>query len=161
MVAVVSSSIEIAASPEYVRAKFLEFDQIPKYSPEGFIRWITPDVAKPPIELQPGDTMKAAVGYGEMKVTPRVAENSPAKFAWDGGIAGIFFGFHSWNFNPIEAAGSGRAEATLLVHQEEFSGVFSFLFGKGWIANWLGQAEKTRIGFGTFNRDFKKWVEEK
>jgi hypothetical protein len=49
------TKIEIAAPPSIVREKFLQFEQIPTYSPNGFFKWIGPAEKNAPLE--PGTRM--------------------------------------------------------------------------------------------------------
>jgi len=49
------TKIEIAAPPSIVREKFLQFEQIPTYSPNGFFKWLGPTEKNAPLE--PGTRM--------------------------------------------------------------------------------------------------------
>jgi hypothetical protein len=49
------TKIEIAAPPSIVREKFLQFEQIPTYSPNGFFKWLGPTEKNAP--LDPGTRM--------------------------------------------------------------------------------------------------------
>ncbi|KAI9714420.1 MAG: hypothetical protein M1820_000381 [Bogoriella megaspora] len=150
-----TTQIEIAAPPATVRAKFLEFTQIPTYHANGFIRQIASSNDKAPTVLTNGDQLNVIVGGGSMKFSPTVLENSPEAFKWRGSLPGIFTGDHAFRFK--EAGSDGKT--TLFVQEEEFSGIFGFVYGEGWLAGKIGQTEATRKGFSSFNEDLKKWVE--
>jgi hypothetical protein len=49
------TKIEIAAPPSIVRENFLQFEQIPTYSPNGFFKWLGPTEKNAPLE--PGTRM--------------------------------------------------------------------------------------------------------
>ncbi|KAL3421070.1 activator of hsp90 ATPase 1 family protein [Phlyctema vagabunda] len=155
----ITTKVEIAATPEEVRSKFLDFSQIPNYSPNGFVRQIEPVEPKSSSEIKTGDFLNCVMGYGSMKFTPTVLENSSSVFSWRGSIPGLFVGDHSFRFESVKAA-SGT-ETTMFVQDEVFTGLLSFLMGDGLLANWAGQMEKTKSGFESYNKDFKAWVEKK
>ncbi|KKK23471.1 hypothetical protein ARAM_003975 [Aspergillus rambellii] len=104
---IVSATTEIAAPPATVRAKLLDFKSIPTYSPNGFIRSITPVADKLPPSLEAGDQLKCVVGYGKMKFTSSVLENSPSKFSWSGSFLGIFIGEHMFRFEEVPGDKTG------------------------------------------------------
>ncbi|KAG9237503.1 hypothetical protein BJ875DRAFT_148877 [Amylocarpus encephaloides] len=146
----VTSQIVIAASPAAVRAKFLDFTQIPKYSGSSIIQSIAPKTSKVPTELTKGDVLRVSLGGG-MSFSPTVLENSEQAFIWRGYIPLIICGDHGFRFKEVE----GNNQVTLFEQDEEYTGTLSFL------ANWKGQKEKQMKHFDEFNRHFKKWVEEK
>ncbi|KAL4778740.1 hypothetical protein BJX76DRAFT_365993 [Aspergillus varians] len=155
--AIISTSVEIAASPATVRQKFLDFPSLPTYTPTGFIRSITPaDTTISPADLKPGDKLSCVVGYGKMNFSPVLVENSEKQFSWSGSLLGVFTGVHAFRF---ESSSSSGQEGTRLVHEERFSGLLGGIMGEGYLARWLGMREDTRKGFEGFNADFKKWVE--
>ena len=83
-------------------------------------------------------------------------ENSPSCFRWIGELPlGLFSGEHSFHFEPSSETPGG----TTFVHQEEFTGLLSFLMGGGLVARSVGAAEKTKKGFEGFNVDLKAWCE--
>ncbi|KFX96465.1 hypothetical protein O988_05293 [Pseudogymnoascus sp. VKM F-3808] len=87
----VTTQIEIVSPPAIVREKFLQFDQIPKYSPNGQFKSIRPAVPNTPLES--GTKLRVELLDG-MKFDPVVKENSPTAFSWVGSIPGIFSGEH-------------------------------------------------------------------
>ncbi|OJJ02133.1 hypothetical protein ASPVEDRAFT_131358 [Aspergillus versicolor CBS 583.65] len=159
--AIVSTSIEIAAPPTTVREKFLDFPSIPTYSPAGFIRSIEPnDASITGKNLKAGDKLEVTAGYGKWKFSPVVEQNTEELFCWRGSVPGIFTGAHIFRFESVsgsDTAGSGVR--TRLVHEERFSGLLAGVMGEGYLGSWLGMREDTRKGFESFNVDFKKWVE--
>ncbi|BCS03111.1 SRPBCC domain-containing protein [Aspergillus luchuensis] len=155
----ITTSVEIAAAPEVVRDKFLDFAALPTYSPSGFIQHIIPVNDKLPGHLQAGDQLKCTVNYGKSQFTPTVRANSPDLFSWVGSIPGIFTGEHRFSFECAPTDQPGKASRTRLVHEERFTGLLSFLMGQGMLANAAGWRDNTRQGFESFNRDFKVWVE--
>ncbi|KAL2826446.1 hypothetical protein BDW59DRAFT_160966 [Aspergillus cavernicola] len=164
----ISTTIEIAASPTTVREKFLDFPSIPKYTPIGFVRAITPaDPTKPPASLIPGDNLNCVMGYGKMKFSPVVVENSPAGFGWRGSVPGLFTGVHMFRFEAVSDASTGAVRGgeeeggrTKLIHEENFTGLLAGVMGEGYLAGMLGMRESSRKGFDGFNEDFKAWVEQ-
>ncbi|KAL4913866.1 hypothetical protein BDW62DRAFT_205128 [Aspergillus aurantiobrunneus] len=158
-----TTSIEIAAPPATVRNKFLDFSSIPTYTPNGFVHSIAPtDPAIAPANLKPGDKLNCAMGYGKMKFSPVVVENTGAEFSWKGSVPGVFTGVHAFRFEEIPSPAGSTVEAgarTKLVHEEVFTGLLSGLMGDGWLGGLLGMHEQSKKGFEGFNADFKKWVE--
>ncbi|GKZ36195.1 hypothetical protein AbraIFM66950_007191 [Aspergillus brasiliensis] len=155
----VTTSVEIAAPPEVVRDKFLDFSALPVYSPSGFLQRIVPGNDKPAAHLQAGDRLTCAVNYGKTQFSPIVRENTPALFSWVGSIPGIFTGEHRFSFESLPTDHPGQPCRTRLVHEERFTGLLGWVMGQGMLANAVGWRENTRQGFETFNRDFKAWVE--
>lgn len=83
-------------------------------------------------------------------------ENSPTKFQWGGGLAGIFNGEHSFHFEPSKTTPGG----TTFAQQEQFTGAFSFVMGENLVANKIGMPEKTHAGWKKYNEDLKRWCEQ-
>ncbi|RFU29026.1 hypothetical protein B7463_g7322, partial [Scytalidium lignicola] len=152
-----TTQIEIAASPALVRAKFLDFTQIQTYSPGGFIQSITSSTNKAPTELTKGDVLNCVLGGGSMKFSPTVLENSQQAFRWRGSLLGIFVGEHAFRFEEMVS----DSKTTLFVQEEKFSGILGWVMGESWLARLIEQREATKRGFEGYNRDFKKWVEGK
>ncbi|KAH8820677.1 hypothetical protein F5884DRAFT_764844 [Xylogone sp. PMI_703] len=150
----VTSRIEIAASPAAVRAKFLDFAQLPVYSPHGFMQQIK--AADPQKQIEKGDKLNCVVGG--MPMSPIVLENSPQLFRWRGSVLGMINGDHGFRFLPSEEHPGG----TTFVHEEEFSGPLSFITGEGVTARMLGMGDaklKMQKHFKEFNEDFKRACE--
>ncbi|KAF2269166.1 hypothetical protein CC78DRAFT_453870 [Lojkania enalia] len=139
---IVSTSIEIAASPAIVRSVFLDFKRYKEWH-QGFF-FSTLDASKQPTDLQPGDKIK--VDMGGTGFRPVIVENSPSAFQWHGSLYGIFDGTHQFYFQPSEKTSGG----TTLVQKEDFSGLLSFLVGPGW-----SFAKKTEGNFARLNKDLK------
>ncbi|KAF2679468.1 hypothetical protein K458DRAFT_435087 [Lentithecium fluviatile CBS 122367] len=146
------TSIEIAAPPAEVRKKFLAWDQLQTYSPNGFIRSIAPaDPAKP---LEPGD--KLIVQLKGISMKPTFLESSPTLFRWAGaGLGGTFNGEHIFRFEASDTT-PGR---TTFVQEEVFDGAMAWLIGEGWVAGAIGFRKSTVEGFKGFNADLKRWCE--
>ncbi|RHZ67165.1 uncharacterized protein CDV56_109190 [Aspergillus thermomutatus] len=139
---------------------FLNFSSIPDYSPNGFIRSISPvDPAKLPVDLQPGDKLNVCAGYGKMTFSPIVSANTQSMFSWIGSIPGIFTGEHMFRFEEIPASGQEQSR-TRFVHEETFTGLLSFLMGESFVARYVGLMEDSRKGYDGFNHDLKSWVEK-
>ncbi|KAI9753351.1 MAG: hypothetical protein M4579_005209 [Chaenotheca gracillima] len=139
----VTTTKEIASSPEHVRQVFLDFGKMPEWT-QGFIRSITPVVPKDPIEK--GDKLNVTLQGASF--SPVVLENSPQEFKWRGSIPGLFYGDHSFRFEPGPTPGT-----TTLTHSEEFSGPLTFLM------KIIPQGTKQKEGFEGFNDDLKRRVE--
>ncbi|KAM3078062.1 hypothetical protein ACMFMG_002636 [Clarireedia jacksonii] len=151
MPAPIATDIEITASPETVRAKFLDFPSIAKYSPDGFIKSITPIV--PGKSMEPGDLLDVQLKGTAFK--PVLIENTPQIFSWKGSFAGLFVGTHYFHFQPSQKT-PGH---TTLAHGENFGGALGFIIGENALAKMMGFREETANGFEGFNKDFKAWVE--
>ncbi|PSN59992.1 hypothetical protein BS50DRAFT_579511 [Corynespora cassiicola Philippines] len=149
---ILGDTVEIAASPEKVREKFLDFSQIPNYHKDGFFKAISPAVPDKPLE--PGDVMHNTVDG--MTFKPVVLENSPAALRWVGSIPGLFSGEHIFRFDPSTKTPGG----TTFVQEEKFTGALQFLMGDNFFERSVGLKEKTQKGFEQFNRDLKRWCEE-
>ncbi|KAK6523169.1 hypothetical protein TWF694_006064 [Orbilia ellipsospora] len=146
------TTIEIAAPPSTVRAKFLDFSQIPKYHPNGFFKSIAPLVPGQPLE--PG--LKMHNELDGMTIEPVLIENSPSVFRWGGsGLLGTFKGEHIFRFEPSSQTQGG----TTFTHEEKFTGLLSFIMGSNVAANSIGLRASTQKGFEKYNVDLKKWCE--
>ncbi|KAG4416857.1 hypothetical protein IFR04_009999 [Cadophora malorum] len=151
----ITSTIRIAASPEVVREKFLDFSWIPEHKPAVFKSIQTPD--KPSPSLGDGDRIifTTSLGGKASTVEARIASNRPDEFSWGGLPFGLLHGVHSFRFVGVD---DGRA--TNFVHGEDFSGLLGFLFGGGYLARLIGLAEEIKLQYSAFSIDFRKWVEE-
>ncbi|KAH9203962.1 hypothetical protein DL95DRAFT_250201, partial [Leptodontidium sp. 2 PMI_412] len=105
-----TTQIEIAAPPAVVREKFLQFDQIPKYSPNGFFISLGPLV--PGKALEPGVKMHNVLRGATLEAV--VLKNSPSEFRWKGEFYGIFNGEHMFQFR--ESKEEGNKGGTTFVH---------------------------------------------
>ncbi|PVH99097.1 hypothetical protein DM02DRAFT_615289 [Periconia macrospinosa] len=152
----ISTTIEIAAPPEAVREKFLDFPSWPKFQRQGgwFISIAPSNSNNAPKDLEPNDTLDVTIQIGSLN--PTILENTPTVFQWGGtGLMGTFNGAHAFRFKPSTTTPGG----TTFVHEEEFTGAMTWLIGEGVIAKGVGMREKTKAGFEGFNEDFKKWCE--
>ncbi|OJJ45966.1 hypothetical protein ASPZODRAFT_99032 [Penicilliopsis zonata CBS 506.65] len=148
----ISTSIEISASPEAVREKFLDFSQLPNYHPNGLFKVLGPLVPGEP--LNPG--LKMHNELDGMTFEPTLLENSPACFRWQGsGLMGTFKGQHIFRFESSKTTPGG----TTFTHEEKFTGLLSFIMSEGSVARSIGLREKTQNGFIQYNNDLKKWCE--
>ncbi|KAE9375209.1 hypothetical protein N431DRAFT_480545, partial [Stipitochalara longipes BDJ] len=146
-----NASIEIAASPELVREKFLDCSQLQTYHPNGFYKSISTVTPNEPI--QPGTKMVNVLEI--MTAHATIEENSPACFRWGGGIPGIFVGTHSFYFGSSTETRGG----TTFIQEEKFTGIFTLLMGDNFIARVIGILEKTMKGWKRYNKDLKVWCE--
>jgi len=141
----ISTSIEIAASPERVWRVLTDFASYPQWNP--FIRSIEG-------RLQKGTRLKVRMQLprgGEYAFSPVVVKAVPAaELRWRGKlfVNGLFDGEHAFLI-----VSQGR-HSVRFVQREEFS---------GWLAPlvMLGIAGKTRRGFQEMNRALKKVAEAK
>ncbi|KAF1948059.1 hypothetical protein EJ02DRAFT_364699 [Clathrospora elynae] len=150
---VVTASIDIAVPPAVVRAKFLDFDSLPKYHTE-FFRSITP--LGPNKVPSPGTKARVEFSAAGQKMDANILENNPDEFKWGGSIPLLFSGNHSFRFEPSTSIPSG----TKFTQEEVFGGALGFLMGENVVARQLGFVEKTVKGWNGYNRDLKKWCEE-
>ncbi|KAI4697466.1 uncharacterized protein J4E84_000596 [Alternaria hordeiaustralica] len=132
----VTASIDIASSPEAVRAKFLDFASLPKYH-KGFFASLTP---LGPVE--PENKIRVVFSSGQKMYAP-IEHNTPTSFAWTGSIPLLFTG------------------GTKFTQEEVFSGALSFLMGENAVARKFGFPEKTKKGWEGYNNDLKAWCEAK
>lgn len=79
----------------------------------------------------------------------RVQVNSPRLFKWAGGYPWLFYGVHSFSFEPSKTTPGG----TTFTNSEEFTGPFGFTMMK----SFFGQ--KTETNFEKVCQDLKKRVE--
>ncbi|RAR05249.1 sec63-like protein [Stemphylium lycopersici] len=141
----VTSSIDIAAPPAVVRAKFLDFASLPQYH-TAFFTSVTPLGA-----LEPGQKIRVVFAAGQ-SMNAVIESNSPTVFTWTGRLPLVFTGTHSFTFAPSPTLPNG----TLFTQHEDFSGALAFLMGGGVVGRWVGFAEKTRKGWEGFNEDLKR-----
>jgi hypothetical protein len=85
----------------------------------------------------------------------RKQENSPSRFAWKGGLSGIFVGDHAFFFKPSTETPGG----TTFTQEEKFTGIMSFIMGANFVARSIGIPEKTKKGWTKYNQDLKAWCE--
>ncbi|KAF3904911.1 hypothetical protein ABW20_dc0108349 [Dactylellina cionopaga] len=146
------TSIEIAAPPQEVRAKFLDFSQLQTYHKGVWFKSIGPAVPNTPLEA--GIKMRMVLDI--MTMEPTLLENSPTCFRWGGtGLLGTFNGEHIFRFHPSTKTQGG----TTFIQEEKFSGLLSFIIGPGIAGRGIGLRAKTLKGFEVFNKDLKKWCE--
>jgi hypothetical protein len=101
-------------------------------------------------------------------------DNTPSVFRWRGALPlGLFSGDHAFRFEPSSSSsttgnatsasqvGGGVTTTTTFIHEEEFSGLLSWMMGDNTVANWMGFRTKTKNGFESFNKDLKAWCERK
>ncbi|CZT01914.1 uncharacterized protein RAG0_09304 [Rhynchosporium agropyri] len=145
---VVPSSIEIAAPPAKVRAKFLDFESLPRYHKNGAFVFL--GIKTPGQPLEKGAIMKNVLKGGTFH--PFIT------FSWLGSVPGVFSGEHFFRFEESQV----RKGETTFVHGERFSGFLGWMAGTGWVASILGSQEGIKKGveeIDRFNRDLKMWVE--
>ncbi|PVH83752.1 hypothetical protein DL98DRAFT_652215 [Cadophora sp. DSE1049] len=150
----ISASIEIAAAPATVRAKFLDFGNLPKYHKNGVFVSLGPKT--PGQALDKGTVMKNVLKGGTFH--PVVTENSPQQFSWLGSVPGLFSGEHFFRFEESKV----NKGDTTFTHGESFSGLLGWMAGTGWVASKLGSQEGIKKGMkeiDAFNSDLKRWVE--
>ncbi|KAJ6255800.1 hypothetical protein Dda_9410 [Drechslerella dactyloides] len=147
------TTIEISASPNTVREKFLDFSQLPTYHPNGFFKSIK--TAVPDKAFEPG--VKLHNVLEGMTIEPTLIENSATCFRWGGtGLLGTFSGEHIFRFEPSTKTQGG----TTFVHEEKFTGLLSFIMGHNPVARGIGLRDSTQKGFERYNRDLKVWCEK-
>ncbi|KAF2003602.1 hypothetical protein P154DRAFT_519843 [Amniculicola lignicola CBS 123094] len=147
---------EIAAPPEVVREKFLDFEALPTYSPNGYLKSIAPtDPTKTISTLQLGEKLHIVMTH--ITFDGLLVKNSPTCFAWQGGVPGLMKGVHSFRFEKSTTTAGG----TTFTQEEVFTGPLSFIFGEGYVANALGIRENSCKGWVPWNEDLKRWCEGK
>jgi hypothetical protein len=169
--ALVHTEIEIAATPEQVRAvvsrlsictstvtdllqlKILDFPSYPEW--QTFIQSIahapsTDSPAKDPHALIAGD--KLAVSISSTKPSPTVVANTANEFSWYGSVmGGALAGRHYFEFKE-----SKDGKGTIFVHGEAYEGWMTWIFGEGW----GGVLRRSVVGmYAGFCEDVKKRVE--
>ncbi|KAF1842608.1 uncharacterized protein K460DRAFT_359187 [Cucurbitaria berberidis CBS 394.84] len=150
----IAATIDIAAPPEVVRAKFLDFESLPKYH-KDFFGSITP--LAPSKSLAPGNKVHVVFAGAGQKMDAIILENKPEHFQWRGSIPVLFTGDHGFRFEPSTSIPGG----TKFTQEEYFSGALGFMMGQNVIARQLGFAAKTVKGWEGFNQEFKAWCEKK
>ena len=135
----VFTEIEINASPELVRAKFLAFD-----------KWGDWNSVIPQIAIKTGDindletkpTLDLTLDFGRKNdparapVNPKVYENSAEVFNWGFNI-GVLKAVHVFIFEPIN-----EGKKTRLVHYERMGGILKFVMNKKMKASMIRQYNK-------------------
>ncbi|MCJ1404386.1 hypothetical protein MMC11_007611 [Xylographa trunciseda] len=146
MPTIIRTQIDIAATPAEVRKALLDFDSYPEWAKAHIksIQLASGDTD----EIKPGDKLK--VSLTGMSFSSKVKTNTPEEFTWLGSIPGVFHGEHAFRFRPSTTS-PGH---TNFVHEEEFSGMLSFLIGPSW-----SEGKKTKAGYEGFNRELKERVE--
>ncbi|KAF2995696.1 hypothetical protein E8E13_003417 [Curvularia kusanoi] len=140
------ASIDIAAPPSAVRAKFLDFASLPTYT--HFFESITSP--HPGTSLSKGDVVDVKLADSP-SFKGAIQTNTPTLFQWTGSLPFVFTGTHSFRFEPsVEIPGG-----TLFVQEEVFSGALGPLMGENAVARMLGFREKTRKTWEGFNADLK------
>ncbi|UPX14744.1 uncharacterized protein EKO05_0005217 [Ascochyta rabiei] len=149
------TSIEIAAPPEQVRLKFLDFATLSSYHSSCFQSL---SASKPGAELKKGDTVRVVMANGTA-FAGVVEENTPQKFSWTGTIPFLFTGTHSFHFAPSSASAQ-HAPSTTFTQEETFSGALGWLLmGDGLLGKGVGVKLKTRRAWERFDRDLKSVCE--
>ncbi|THV48222.1 hypothetical protein BGAL_0261g00120 [Botrytis galanthina] len=140
----ITTEIEINASPETVRRVLLDFPNISKWH-TGFVKSITPLDTNDPLAV--GKKLHCVMKDFEFESI--ITENSPNKFAWQGPPVMTVSGLHSFLIEPSKSNPGG----TIFTQMEEYSGGISFLM-QPWL---LGKPIKGQ--FEEFNTDLKKKCE--
>ncbi|PVH73703.1 hypothetical protein DL98DRAFT_576102 [Cadophora sp. DSE1049] len=142
----------ISASPEVVRAKFLDFSSLESYKPT-FIQSVTlVDKSKSPSELVPGDKLICILDGRRLDAT--VATNTSSCFSWTGTLMKVLSGTHQFRFESAE-----NGQATDFFHEETFTGPLSWMLDDTFLARRMGVRAQVVNNYEGFNVDFKKWVE--
>ncbi|KAF2660417.1 hypothetical protein K491DRAFT_589303 [Lophiostoma macrostomum CBS 122681] len=148
------ASIEIAAPPAEVRAKFRDFESLPSYH-SGFFKSIGP--ATPGKPLEPGKDKLNVVLEGTTFNPVFLVRHHPSScYRWVGSIPYVFTGEHIFTFEPSKTTPGG----TTFSQEETFSGMLSFMMGEGFLGNQLGMKEKTKTGWEKYNADLKAACEK-
>jgi hypothetical protein len=144
------TEIEINASPELVRSKFLAFD-----------KWGDWNSVIPQIAIKTGNlnnlktkpTLDLTLNFGRKNdpapapVSPKVYENSAEVFNWGFNI-GVLKAVHVFIFEPID-----EGKKTRLVHYEKMEGVLKFVMNEKMKASMVDHYNK-------MNESLKKISEE-
>ncbi|KAH8805264.1 hypothetical protein F5884DRAFT_678085 [Xylogone sp. PMI_703] len=147
----ISTKIEIAVSPAVVRAKLMDFSQLPVYSPNGFMKQIKPENLDKQIEK--GDKLNCVIAGMQRECV--VLENSQEAFGWQAGTQHVLQAKHYFRFQPSTTNPGG----TTFVHQEMFSGALAFILREGWAGRLIGMRAKIEGWFKNFDIDLKKVCE--
>ncbi|CZT16474.1 uncharacterized protein RCC_02317 [Ramularia collo-cygni] len=147
---VVSSQIEINASPTHVRSVFFDFAAWPTWSKGPGITGISAVVPRSnDMEIEAGEKIKINLSGTTFK--PTVLENTPEQFSWRGGITGLFHGDHFFKFLPSKENPGG----TTLVNEEVYFGPLVWVIQK--VSSTLDN--HTGENYMILNKDFKARVE--
>jgi hypothetical protein len=133
------TELEINASPEFVRAKFLEFD-----------KWEEWNSVIPKIAIKTGDinnletkpTLDLTLDFGrkndpaQAPVYPKVYENSAEVFHWGFNI-GLLKAAHVFIFESID-----DGKKTRLIHYEKMEGILKFIMSAKMKASMLREYDK-------------------
>ncbi|KAH8663612.1 hypothetical protein BGZ60DRAFT_411727 [Tricladium varicosporioides] len=140
----ISTTIEIKASPEAVREVFLNFSAWKDWH-NGFYKAVTTLSDSDPFSV--GRKLHCSVEGMEFDVA--ITQNSPNIFQWQGppvkGVAGL----HTFMFEPSKVNEGG----TEFTQKEEFTGTLAFL-----VQPWL-LGKNLDLGFRGFNEDLRRKVE--
>ncbi|KAF2216469.1 hypothetical protein CERZMDRAFT_93760 [Cercospora zeae-maydis SCOH1-5] len=137
----ISTSIEIAAPPEKVRAVLLDFPQSSTWLSGPGITSIgikphptdASQTKSDPYTLAPGDILINELNHST-KFSPTILVNTPEELQWEGRIPYIFTGKHSFQFRKSEITEGG----TTFVNEEDFSGALGWVMSE-WV---LGKQTK-------------------
>ncbi|ATZ56928.1 hypothetical protein BCIN_14g01350 [Botrytis cinerea B05.10] len=140
----ITTQIEIDASPETVRKVLLDFPNIDEWH-TGFVKSITPLDTDDPLAI--GKKLHCVMQ--DFEFDSIITENSPNKFAWQGPPVMTVSGLHSFLIEPSNSNPGG----TTFTQVEEYSGGISFLM-RPWL---LGKPIKGQ--FEKYNTDLKKRCE--
>ncbi|TAQ85445.1 hypothetical protein B7494_g6223 [Chlorociboria aeruginascens] len=149
----ISTSVFIDAPPNVVRSKFLDFPSIPLYHRSAsLMESLTPPAGKRGIDLEPGDRIKHQIRRG-ITFTPTVTQNDQTTFGWQGiwpfSWIPLFSGRKRFQFLPSANGG------TLFVQEEEWNGIL------GLVMAFRFAREQVILIFSEFNKDLRKWCEER
>ncbi|CAG8952314.1 hypothetical protein HYFRA_00001059 [Hymenoscyphus fraxineus] len=178
----ITSSIEINASPEVVREKFLDFKSIPSYH-KTFITSLTPlPQGKNGIDLKPGDKMSNSLGGTNVTPTIEVLfplysptlpnslhpstppttqppppnkpqENSALEFRWRGPWPYAYLNLLEGIHIFRFLPSEKNPGGCMFIQEEDFGGLL------WWVMELESAREGTRGKFVEFNEDFRGWVE--
>lgn len=148
----VVTHVRISASPEVVRAKFLDFPSLEIYKPT-FMQSVTlVDQTKTPSELIPGDKLICILDGRRLEAT--VATNTASCFCWTGTLLKVLHGVHTFRFESAE-----NGQATDFFNEEAFTGPLSWMLDDAFLARRMGVRAQLVKNYEGFNEDFKRWVE--
>jgi len=142
----VTTQIDIAATPAEVRKAFLDFESYPTWA-KAHVKYIQVTSGDKD-DIKPGDKLR--ISTTSVSFSSLVKTNTPEEFLWVGSIPGVFYGEHAFRFRP-SAFSPGH---TVLVQEEQFSGMLSFLVGPTWSGG-----KKTKAAYEGFNCELKERVE--
>ncbi|TEY86635.1 hypothetical protein BOTCAL_0005g00570 [Botryotinia calthae] len=140
----ITTQIEINASPETVQKVLLDFPNIGEWH-TGFVKSITPLDTNDPLAI--GKKLHCIMQ--DFEFDSIITENSPNKFAWQGPPVMTVSGLHSFLIEPSNS----NPGSTTFTQMEEYSGGVSFLM-QSWL---LGIPIKGQ--FEKYNTDSKNRCE--